>query len=715
MASLSLEGINRGRTYEIEYFFEPAEDGTRHVKFVDLTEPVAIGISSLNNFSIKSRSKKIGTVESVEIDGAQIGIGTRFFSSNRYDFLNLAERHHYTIAGIRVDEDGDISVIIDGFDQPVYITYDGGKLHPSIKFLIPRFTGGTLSYSETSLSVGQSVKIDGRAVRVENIAQVGTEYQASFSGDDEPRTVLSNGEWQIRFTEFTFEYTDSKVIFDENSLEFGQSDHLLVTGAETPLALGGLYRILGITPNQDDNAQPFDLDIILEYANEPIPVIREGKWVFAGLEPVRLSYKAAGDTLVRGTKLRAINDKIGGVFCGDVFEIHCFGNTLEYPEIQEIIFTDGQSIPFSKQTLKSFEYCPDGNDFKGIPSHVCSDLPQISFNLRRDHRYKQGDRVKYIGSDTGRFSGLLGTIHRDSDGYDARVVFDKFKDEGHRGVMCGNIKAVAFPLKIGFKFVSLELFEGGLAFRRHDGSITPCPAELVAECKGAKGEVVAKDIHGQDIRLGDFVCLQRAGYPDGKGAPGIVINRERDRWHGDYFHVFYGRDVSGGSFSQTSRWDIRFNNQAMKKQVDMVFIKNCERLDVVSVPTPEPTELEVGDFVRVKDGVTPSCGWAGVSPDEVGRIIEIDEGDAVVDFAGNNEWIGSLDEFEIVDQPLAVGDSVRVRRDVTPHYGWGLASSEHSGRVKNVVNGVVVIDFPHHPDWSAKRSDVEYTPKRSST
>ncbi|OLQ05830.1 Pentatricopeptide repeat-containing protein, chloroplastic [Symbiodinium microadriaticum] len=97
------------------------------------------------------------------------------------------------------------------------------------------------------------------------------------------------------------------------------------------------------------------------------------------------------------------------------------------------------------------------------------------------------------------------------------------------------------------------------------------------------------------------------------------------------------------------------------------------------------TTIEVGDFVKVKDGVRPAFGWGSVQPDHWGKVAGITGDNCTVHFPRHSGWSGKLDEMELIptyrpeppvsEQPqvstIDVGYLVKVRMGVTPSYGWG--------------------------------------------
>ena len=53
---------------------------------------------------------------------------------------------------------------------------------------------------------------------------------------------------------------------------------------------------------------------------------------------------------------------------------------------------------------------------------------------------------------------------------------------------------------------------------------------------------------------------------------------------------------------------------------------------------------------------------------------------------------------------------VRVKPGVEPAYGWGAVKPTSQGKVKNIEEGEVVVDFPEQKDWTCVLTHVELAP-----
>jgi len=100
---------------------------------------------------------------------------------------------------------------------------------------------------------------------------------------------------------------------------------------------------------------------------------------------------------------------------------------------------------------------------------------------------------------------------------------------------------------------------------------------------------------------------------------------------------------------------------------------------------PVVADPQLGDYVRVRHGVTPRFDWGDATPSSVGRLVWFHEDRCTVDFPAHANWAGLLSELERVDEPAAqrmpprIGDRVRVRPEVDdPKYGWKISAVDSS-------------------------------------
>ena len=58
--------------------------------------------------------------------------------------------------------------------------------------------------------------------------------------------------------------------------------------------------------------------------------------------------------------------------------------------------------------------------------------------------------------------------------------------------------------------------------------------------------------------------------------------------------------------------------------------------------------FRIGDRVRVKTGVQPSCGWGSVKSGDIGVVRKIQAKNLTVDFPQHKQWSGVDHEMERV-------------------------------------------------------------------
>ncbi|CAE7771311.1 HERC2, partial [Symbiodinium sp. CCMP2456] len=132
------------------------------------------------------------------------------------------------------------------------------------------------------------------------------------------------------------------------------------------------------------------------------------------------------------------------------------------------------------------------------------------------------------------------------------------------------------------------------------------------------------------------------------------------------------------------------------------------------------TTIEVGDLVKVQDGVTPAFGWGSVSADECGKVTSITGDNCSVHFPRHAGWSGRLDQMELVGpgdppkppvskppQAIDVGYLVRVRDGVIPSYGWGDTTPGDVGKVVSVSGENVNVNFTSQSGWSGRLDEME--------
>ncbi|CAE7438569.1 unnamed protein product [Symbiodinium sp. CCMP2456] len=141
------------------------------------------------------------------------------------------------------------------------------------------------------------------------------------------------------------------------------------------------------------------------------------------------------------------------------------------------------------------------------------------------------------------------------------------------------------------------------------------------------------------------------------------------------------------------------------------------------------TTIEVGDFVKVQDGVTPAYGWGAVKPGQWGKLVSISGDNCTVHFPSHSGWSGKLEEMELIpkdhqpetpvsEQPqvsrmvgnchFELGSLVKVRDDVVaPVHGWGNVQRGDRGRVQAIRGDTATVNFPSQSGWSGELEELE--------
>ncbi|KAH9615035.1 hypothetical protein KSS87_008312 [Heliosperma pusillum] len=119
-------------------------------------------------------------------------------------------------------------------------------------------------------------------------------------------------------------------------------------------------------------------------------------------------------------------------------------------------------------------------------------------------------------------------------------------------------------------------------------------------------------------------------------------------------------------------------------------------LDPSEVEPVEEAELQIGDWVKVKDSVTnPTHQWGEVTPSSIGVVHRREEGELWVAFCFIERlWLCKISEMEKV-MAFKIGDKVKMKDGlVAPRWGWGMETHASRGQVVGVdANGKLRIRF----------------------
>ncbi|KAK9169794.1 hypothetical protein Syun_001934 [Stephania yunnanensis] len=119
-------------------------------------------------------------------------------------------------------------------------------------------------------------------------------------------------------------------------------------------------------------------------------------------------------------------------------------------------------------------------------------------------------------------------------------------------------------------------------------------------------------------------------------------------------------------------------------------------LDPAEVETVEEEELQIGDWVKVKESIsTPVHHWGEVNRSSIGVVHRMEDGELWVSFCFMERlWVCKSWEM-IKVRPFKIGDKVKIRHGlVAPRWGWGMETHASKGLVVGVdANGKLRVKF----------------------
>jgi len=441
--TLASNGFPQGSDFEVVGFSEPTSRRDPDRVFARLSgvkEPVLLGDKVLSGFEVVKAKKTVNTVNTVVLpDGFEIRVGA-IITSNNERMLRLKEKAK-TVRCLQQDDDGDVLALLsDEDDSWVYLTHDGGKPLPCIGWLIPQLKDGTFTYSDKSISVGDVILRNSRGdhsilLTVQNIMPLTSgsgvyliQY-AELSGRITEK-LFEDGKFAFAWEAIRFVKTDKKVEFKDQVCNLNVQNHVLILKPNGSLPYGTIHRIIGFAQSTDADAHPNDLCLLFD-GGIKLPLIKQSEWVaFVETEYmiVNLTGVVEGVELKQGMKFQSRSNIVGsGIQTGDVVEVLCFIENKETQSVQEVVFTNGYSVPVLgwnsnwQTTLKK-------------------EVTKVSHAIHMTNtELKVGDRVMYLGGDPYRISGFdnsesLSTPGKivDIDGHVAyHIFFDKMLPIGN--------------------------------------------------------------------------------------------------------------------------------------------------------------------------------------------------------------------------------------------------------------------------------------------
>jgi|GEM_PF-6970596 len=293
----------------------------------------------------------------VKLGDIEIGVRTYFVLTDTTDIPGLNLDTKYQITDIEKDAEGDVRVKLNT-DDWIYITYDGGKILPSIKVLIPKLADDTFTYGQLCVRVGMVVQVGERKrqiLKIASLTQKENVYFVTFE-DQAKEIILFDHDLWLTLHVTPYEFDERRVLLGDKVLDLSQGCHLLVVKKNLALRYGALYEMQSLVRSEQQGAHPLDVDLLIRHGNESIPVIRHSLWVFPdGYEQATNIYQDDSLTLHAGEKLIC---KV----TGKEQTILCFDKLADNRPEMKIVFTDGHFVLLSQDGLRAFQK-KDGQEF----------------------------------------------------------------------------------------------------------------------------------------------------------------------------------------------------------------------------------------------------------------------------------------------------------------------------------------------------------------
>lgn len=305
-----------------------------------------------------------------------IRVGMKFEVTDSTDLSFLRRGQVLAILAIQADAEGDLCVRLHGYDGWFYLTYEGGKLLPSVKFLIPVLKDGTFTYGRTTLKIGEIIHVTkgpnelvDQTVEVAELEKKETHYLVRFNTYNTSIDLFAEDRFLLGWSTVTYTLSERCVQMNNCVLDLNACDHLLCILTDTPLSCGHVYRMRRLIRSERIGAHPFDVDLELEQTNEPIPVIKKSKWTFPYLYlSVCMRYEDDSLTLNAGDVLKP-----------DQRTILCF--SPEGNGKVNVIFTNGQMTTLTQALLLSANFSP--SDIRRLPYENSRTKTLFSLSITR--------------------------------------------------------------------------------------------------------------------------------------------------------------------------------------------------------------------------------------------------------------------------------------------------------------------------------------------
>lgn len=571
-------GCKKDKQYLVLGFYERTSKGVVHARLDGVANPVPIGTSKgLVDFKLLQPEREV--VSEITYNGVVFKTGTKFCVSSGEDIGLLATDIEYIIKKLEVDSEGDARVKIADLNTWFYITYDGGKLLPSIYQNIPSLKDNTFTFGKQKMSVGTFVEITGSAakvqdtlLRVASIAQEREAYIATFEGHEEKITIYKNGERQIDWNTVTYEFSDKRVVLGNKVLDLTDCESMLITISEDSQEVGKMHKVKGLVHPTDGHR--FDVNLVVD--DKQIPVIKHSNWVFRiKHEQVSDRYDDGALTLQSGEVLICV-DTITGLTKDEELTILCFGKNKTTKDLTDIIFSDGRAINMTQASLKLFSR----KDGKPWSEKKIAKLPQGSPPTTR---VQQGERCRVT---TNNINGEIGTVTDKS--YDDRFVkFDNPQPNGRGPTITEGWFLYKYLERLDKSKVTWCFSKNARVEKRSDGTLIQLPTELIIELTTIQ-RIPTKltDLFGNSLSVGDIVVPIYQGFTKECprrviGIPMLVVHYSSSG--SPFLFLWAGSTHKPGVLSRDCR-DFNTITIAFKDRLNELYVnppKDCEKITFI--------------------------------------------------------------------------------------------------------------------------------------
>jgi|GEM_PF-3518107 len=652
--------IKKSQTYLVIGFYETTAQNTKvFVRFEGIEGPVCIGHSGgLQNFSHVTHAKEIPN--EIICDGIVLKKGVSFKLTDTIDLPGLHRHMTFTISDLRVDEDGDAHAQLHGGSQWFCLTYDGGKLLPSIKLLMPQLTGDTFTYGDVTLSVGMTVQIWDKILQVTALSQKAEIYYVWFNNSESPR-ALFYGTMQIKFEVIHYALSDRRVEFRDKVLDLTQTTHLLVVEPKLPLQYGTVYKMEALRSSTRSDTYVLDVDLIIANGNEPIPVIRDSVWVFPdGYLPTSIVYQDKNLTLRAGEELICCTESEElGLKKDESLTILCFVNRVTDPKETEMVFTDGRAILLTQTELAVLKR----KIGKAFTKKELSNLPEKTAKTRD---IQVGDHVVGV---LDWIQGFVGEVTKVSENDIIFVTFFE-KQPNHRQPRIRTVNGLRnywahaqMNPKIAQRFISTE--SSGVHILQKDGTTIPISDELCVEWEKIRQQdriACGTLADGTPLFVGDFITAKESGFSDVRfprellNKPLLIVHYAQSSWGHDMLFCWSGSSHSGfnvrtntsGADTLPKKFSLDGGVAGQLVVISAKVASKCEVKVVEPTLTPDPVRLNVGQSVILLPNHSPRFLVGQVTQGEIGLITQILPDDCVlVDFPHQANWVGHLTDLTL--------------------------------------------------------------------